>query len=85
MGATKTRCKYTYACDTNASATNATVSGRRGAATGNSTVGIFARGNGSSCRCKYTYSGCVNATATASSAISNVGAAASNGTTGVNV
>jgi hypothetical protein len=59
-----------------------------GAATGNSTVGIFALGqapSASTTRDKYTYSGDTNTSATASSANSTFGSATSNSIAGVNI
>jgi len=83
-----TRNKYTYACDTNGTATAASAASRIGSAAGNSTRGIFALGyvNGASTtRNKYTYACDTNGTAAAASAASYAGSAASNGICGVNV
>lgn len=81
---TATRDKYTYSSCTNGSATSAsTAGGGLGAASGNSTVGIFAIGGATTTRNKYTYSGDVNAVATASSAGSGGGSAAGNSTIGI--
>ena len=78
------RNKYTYSSCTNGSATAASsAAGCRGAASGNSTVGIFALGGATTTRNKYTYSGDVNAVATSSSVVSNFGAAAGNSTIGI--
>lgn len=80
-------CKYTYACDTRAAATDSGGASSSGSAAGNSTRGIFAAGirvsptypggAASNNRCKYTYSTDTRVSATASSAVSYCGSAAS--------
>jgi len=78
-----TRDKYTYSSCTSGSATAASTCKANGAATGNSTVGIFALGGATTTRNKYTYSGDTNVVATASSAVSNNASAAGNSTVGI--
>ena len=89
VGASTTRNKYTYACDTNGTAAAASAASRYGSAAGNSTRGIFALGYiscaASTTRNKYTYACDTNGSAAAASAASYYGSAASNGITGVNV
>jgi len=88
VGASTTRNKYTYACDTNGCATAASAAAYVGSAAGNSTRGIFAlgyAGGASTTRNKYTYACDTNGTAAPSSPASSYGSAASNGTCGVNV
>jgi hypothetical protein len=82
---TTTRGKYTYSGDVSASATASSANSQYGAATGNSTLGIFQLGDCAAIRNKYTYSGDVNAVATAVSGATRsfAGAAAGNTTIGI--
>ena len=83
---TTTRDKYTYASDTNGSATAASAASYNGSAAGNSTRGIFALGcvsGASTTRNKYTYASDTNGSATAASATSCSGSAAGNSTRGI--
>jgi len=82
------RKKYTYASCSTTAATAASNGNTCGAATGNSTVGIFAFGytagfGRSVYRNKYTYSGDVNATATSATKASYLLSAAGNSTVGI--
>lgn len=88
--ASNARGKYTYACDTQTSATSSSVNSVIGAAAGNCTVGIFAianscNGSGSNVttRNKYTYSTDANASATASSAAGQWQVATGNSVKGI--
>ena len=83
--ASRARCKYTYACDTNASATNAAACATvlNNYASGNSTRGIFKKGDFTA-TCKYTYACDTNTCGGSLSANSSNGMAASNGIVGVN-
>jgi len=89
VGASTTRNKYTYACDTNGCATAASAAAYVGSAAGNSTRGIFALGcsggAAATTRNKYTYACDTNGSAANASSGNREGSAASNGTTGVNV
>lgn len=79
-GVTTTRNKYTYATDTNASATAASAKTLRGSAAGNLTRGIFSRGETctfavTTTRDKYTYATDANTSATAASVATGAGSA----------
>jgi hypothetical protein len=80
---TNTRNKYTYATCTSSAAASATFNGSNGAAAGNSTQGIIARGDGSSRIDKYTYSSCTSASTTDSCSGMQYGTAAGNSTRGI--
>jgi hypothetical protein len=89
-GSVTTRNKYTYSSDAVSAGTAATAITNSGSAAGNSTVGIFAIGNGAcnaavTTRNKYTYSGDVVTAGGAATTASYEGSAASNGTSGVNI
>lgn len=85
------RNKYTYSSCAVGSATSANMINRRGAATGNSTAGIFALGYGCNGvqsiavtnREKYTYSNNVVSTGGAATSASQNGSAAGNSTVGI--
>ena len=80
------RFKYLYAYGILSSATSATLCSSRGAAAGNSTVGIFAlgcAGGASTVRNKYTYATDVVAAATAATAAGCYSSAAGNSTRGI--
>ena len=79
------RNKYTYSGDAVSAGGAATRSNYEGSATGNSTVGIFALGEGGTrtTRDKYTYVGCVVSAGGAATVASSNGSAAGNSTVGI--
>jgi hypothetical protein len=90
-GVIATRDRYTYSGDVVSSAASASRASVDGAATGNSTVGIFALGGAnfcgticfSTCRNKYTYASNTSTTATSSSLPTRNGSATGNSTVGI--